>query len=49
MDDDIGLYDCPMPEPFSDKIGLTVSLAWLFYLGFVSRIILGPLMPAMQV
>ena len=48
MDDDIGLYDCPMPEPFGEKIGLTVFLAWLFYLGFVSRIIFGPLMPEIQ-
>jgi NNP family nitrate/nitrite transporter-like MFS transporter len=48
MDDDIGLYDCPMPEPFGDKIGLTVSLAWLFYLGFVSRVIFGPLLPEIQ-
>ncbi len=48
MDDDIGLYDCPMPEAFGDKIGLTVFLAWLFYLGFVSRIIFGPLMPEIQ-
>ena len=48
MDDDIGLYDCPMPEPFGEKIGLTLFLAWLFYLGFVSRIIFGPLMPEIQ-
>jgi NNP family nitrate/nitrite transporter-like MFS transporter len=37
-----------MPEPFGDKIGLTVSLAWLFYLGFVSRVIFGPLLPEIQ-
>ncbi len=48
MDDEIGLYDCPMPEAFRDKIGLTVYLALLFYLGFVSRIIFGPLMPEIQ-
>lgn len=48
MDDDIGLYDCPMPEPFGEKLGLTLFLAWLFYLGFVSRIIFGPLMPEIQ-
>ena len=48
MDDDIGLYDCPMPEPFGEKLGLTLFLAWLFYLGFVSRIIFGPLMPEIE-
>ena len=48
MDDDIGLYDCPMPEPFGEKVGLTLFLAWLFYLGFVSRIIFGPLMPEIE-
>lgn len=46
--DDIGLYDCPMPESFRDKMGLTVFLAWLFYLGFVSRVLFAPLMPEIE-
>lgn len=46
--EDIGLYDCPMPESFRDKFGLTVFLAWLFYLGFVSRVLFAPLMPEIE-
>jgi len=46
--EDIGLYDCPMPESFRDKMGLTVILAWLFYLGFVSRVLFAPLMPKIE-
>lgn len=46
--DDIGLYDCPMPESFSDKMGLTFFLAWIFYLGFVSRVLFAPLMPEIE-
>jgi len=45
---DIGDYDCPMPEPFREKIGLTVFLAWLFFLGFVTRVLFAPLMPAIE-
>jgi NNP family nitrate/nitrite transporter-like MFS transporter len=46
--DDVGLYDCPMPESFQDKMGLTMFLAWLFYLGFVSRVLFAPLMPEIE-
>jgi NNP family nitrate/nitrite transporter-like MFS transporter len=46
--DDTGLYECPMPESFRDKMGLTVFLAWLFYLGFVSRVLFAPLMPEIE-
>lgn len=46
--DDIGLYDCPMPESFREKIGIASFLTLLFYLGFVSRVIFGPLMPEIQ-
>jgi len=45
---DIGVDDCPMPEPFRGKIGLTIFIAWLFYLGFISRVIFAPLMPAIE-
>lgn len=45
---DIGVDDCPMPESFRDKIGVTTFLAWLFYLGFVSRVMFAPLMPAIE-
>lgn len=43
-----GVIDCPMPVPFREKIGITLFLAWLFYLGFVTRIIFAPLMPAIE-
>lgn len=46
--DDIGLYDCPLPESLRDKLGIVLFLCLLFYLGFVSRVIFGPLMPAIQ-
>ena len=45
---DIGVDDCPMPEAFRDKIGITVFLAWLFFLGFVTRVMFAPLMPAIE-
>ena len=48
MDDDLGMYECPMPESFREKMGLTVTLAWLFYLGFISRILFAPLMPEIE-
>jgi NNP family nitrate/nitrite transporter-like MFS transporter len=37
-----------MPEPFREKIEITASLAWLFYLGFVARVMFAPLMPAIE-
>lgn len=46
--DDISEYECPMPETFQEKFGITLFLAWLFYLGFVSRILFAPLMPAIE-
>ena len=48
MDDDVGLYDCPMPESFRDKIGMTLFLSLLLYLCFVGRVLFGPLMPEIQ-
>lgn len=45
---DIGVDDCPMPEAFRDKVGITVFLAWLFFLGFVTRVMFAPLMPAIE-
>jgi NNP family nitrate/nitrite transporter-like MFS transporter len=48
MMDDFSDYECPMPETFQDKFGVTLFLAWLFYLGFVSRILFAPLMPAIE-
>jgi MFS transporter, NNP family, nitrate/nitrite transporter len=44
----VGVDDCPMPVPFREKIWITVFLAWLFYLGFVTRVIFAPLMPAIE-
>lgn len=46
--DELGLYDCPMPETFREKFGIIFFLTWLFYLGFVSRVIFGPLLPSIQ-
>jgi NNP family nitrate/nitrite transporter-like MFS transporter len=40
--------ECPMPEPFAARIGMTLFLSWLFFLSFVTRIIFGPLMPAIE-
>ena len=40
--------ECPMPVPFRECIGLTVFIAWLFYLTFVGRIIFGPMMPIIE-
>ncbi len=37
-----------MPEPFRDKVGITIFLAWLFFLGFVTRVLFAPLMPAIE-
>jgi NNP family nitrate/nitrite transporter-like MFS transporter len=37
-----------MPEPFGAKIGITFFLAWLFYLGFVTRVMFAPLLPAIE-
>ena len=37
-----------MPEAFRDKVGITVFLAWLFFLGFVTRVMFAPLMPAIE-
>jgi MFS transporter, NNP family, nitrate/nitrite transporter len=45
---DVGVDDCPMPVPFREKIGITFFLAWLFYLGFVTRVMFAPLMPAIE-
>ena len=48
MNPDTPMDDCPMPEPFREKVGLTCFLAWLFYLGFVTRMMFAPLMPAIE-
>ncbi|MFH0730148.1 MAG: MFS transporter [Pseudomonadota bacterium] len=45
---DVGVDDCPMPVPFREKIWITIFLAWLFYLGFVTRVMFAPLMPAIE-
>ena len=44
----ISIDECPMPETFREKMGLVFSIAWLFYLGFVTRMMFAPLMPAME-
>ncbi|MFP4349686.1 MAG: MFS transporter, partial [Desulfococcaceae bacterium] len=40
--------ECPMPEPFGARIGLTLFVGWLFFLGFVTRVMFAPLMPAIE-
>ncbi|MBL0715314.1 MAG: MFS transporter [Desulfosarcina sp.] len=45
---DFPVDDCPLPEPFTAKVGLVLFLAWLFYLGFVTRVMFAPLMPAIE-
>lgn len=40
--------ECPMPEPFSAKIGITVFIAALFFQGFLTRVMFAPLMPAIE-
>lgn len=45
---DVEAVDCPMPEPFRAKVGITIFLAFLFYQGFVTRVMFAPLMPAIQ-
>ncbi|MFW5855363.1 MAG: MFS transporter [Thermodesulfobacteriota bacterium] len=37
-----------MPEPFGARIGLTLFVGWLFFLGFVTRVMFAPLMPAIE-
>ncbi len=37
-----------MPETFREKAGIPLSLAWLFFLGFVTRVIFGPMMPKIE-
>ncbi len=37
-----------MPQTFRSRIGLTAFLGWLFYLGFVTRVMFAPLMPEIQ-
>ncbi|MFZ7125523.1 MAG: MFS transporter [Desulfobacterales bacterium] len=45
---DTAFDECPMPETFRSRIGLTFFLGWLFYLGFVTRVMFAPLMPEIE-
>ena len=45
---DVGGYDCPLPEPFQTRIGMILFIAALFYLGFVTRMIFAPLLPLIE-
>ncbi len=40
--------ECPMPETFRARISVPLFLACLLYVGFVSRVIFAPLMPAIE-
>jgi NNP family nitrate/nitrite transporter-like MFS transporter len=48
VDDHLDDDGCPAPVTFQESIGITVFLAWLFFLTFVGRIIFAPLMPAIE-
>lgn len=39
---------CPIPEPFRARAGIVTFLAGLFFLNFLGRFILAPLMPAIE-
>lgn len=43
-----GEKDCPIPEPFSARVGSILFLTLLFYLGFISQFIFAPLMPTIE-
>lgn len=40
--------DCPVPEAFRDKLGVILSITWLFFLAFVTRVMFAPLIPAIE-
>lgn len=48
MQQEVGVYDCPMPEPFQTRIGMILFIGALFYLGFVTRMIFAPLLPVIE-
>lgn len=39
---------CPPPLALGERIGMVLVVAWLFFLGFIARIVFGPLLPAME-
>lgn len=39
---------CPPPLALMDRIGMVLFIAWLFFLGFIARVVFGPLLPAME-
>ena len=39
---------CPTPRPFGSVVGTVIFLTLLFFLGFVSRFIFSPLLPAIR-
>jgi len=40
--------NCPIPEPFGRNLGSIIFIAFLFFLGFISRFIFAPLMPIIE-
>lgn len=41
-------FDCPIPEPLRDKLGIILSISWLFFLVFFTRVVFAPLSPAIE-
>lgn len=39
---------CPVPEPFRKRLGPILFLTFLFFLGFIGRVIFAPLMPSLE-
>jgi NNP family nitrate/nitrite transporter-like MFS transporter len=39
---------CPTPVPFQESFGITLFVAWLFWLTFIGRIVFAPLLPAIE-
>jgi len=48
VDDHLDDDGCPAPVTFKESIGITLFLAWLFFLTFIGRIIFAPLLPAIE-
>lgn len=39
---------CPPPLALTERIGMVLFVAWLFFLGFIARVVFGPLLPAIE-
>ncbi|MFO7784544.1 MAG: MFS transporter [Desulfatiglandales bacterium] len=39
---------CPPPLALMDRIGMVLFVAWLFFLGFIARVVFSPLLPSIE-